>query len=765
MTITSRKMSWYAFAFDNYKRARNSNVKSQLASIHTPSIPGLVSIVLPVYNGALYLHEALDSIIQQSYLDFELIIVDDGSTDETPDILNRYASRDARLRVITQDNQRLPRALSNGFRAARGEYLTWTSADNRLKADFLEKLVNCLNNHPQWDMVYANVDVIDASGRPFKDAPWYCGYLEPPGSEHVMLPYNPSELNTIANNYIGAAFMYRERVDYLIGDYSPSRFGTEDYDYWMRVNALLNLHHVDFNTPVYDYRFHPLTLTSRDEELGITQNRPYLMTFENFRQDFYLSPLAWIIEDDGSIESQNYAREIRQWISSAGHLLLDIKNPNDQHFHRLWFPAVYIKIVSGLRVDVKPPTYTTIQPWKVLVATSPDQLIEAIDPSWDICITTGKISHPPPLSHPRRGWLSIPFIDTLCTAVDIQARSSHLQIVEAEIAKPLEPRCKISVVICTYRRGEKLEQSLRSVLSGSTSEKDYEIIVVNNDPKDTQVEETIRRLQNNTDGNQADKIKLVNCPFKGLSFARNAGISEASGEIISFLDDDATARSDWLENIWVEFQKYPQAGVVGGRIMLQVPEPRPRWLKSGWEKFWGEYIPASQESTIAEQWWELPWGGNWSARREALLEIGGFRSNYGHRGSDLGGAEETVAALLIQKLGYQVVIAPSVAVIHTPNLNRFTFEHVMKTIRAGKRNEYNMFTELYIEATTCARMKSLIRNIGRNLLTALSPRRIYIHQRFVYSLNAWEDLISLIRLGGDMIRRYRQPYVMQSKYD
>ena len=100
----------------------------------------LVSIVLPVYNGEQYIAGAIDSILAQEYGNFELIVIDDGSTDRTPKILERFLS-DQRVRVIRQDNQRLPAALSEGFRHAAGDLYTWTSADNLMKPECLGLLV------------------------------------------------------------------------------------------------------------------------------------------------------------------------------------------------------------------------------------------------------------------------------------------------------------------------------------------------------------------------------------------------------------------------------------------------------------------------------------------------------------------------------------------------------------------------------------------------------------------------------------------------
>ena len=134
--LKGRIMNWYAFAFDSYKRARLSVHAADLRSLRVPSEPGLVSVVLPAFNGAHLLREALDSILVQTYPKFEVIAINDGSTDETGAILDEYARRDSRIHVIHQENRKIPRTLSRGFRAARGEFLTWTSVDNRLAPGF-----------------------------------------------------------------------------------------------------------------------------------------------------------------------------------------------------------------------------------------------------------------------------------------------------------------------------------------------------------------------------------------------------------------------------------------------------------------------------------------------------------------------------------------------------------------------------------------------------------------------------------------------------
>ncbi|MCL4562636.1 MAG: glycosyltransferase [Chloroflexi bacterium] len=751
--VSARKMSWRAFVYESYLRRRRSVFPQDLAQLRCPSQSGLVSIVLPVYNGAAFLEEALDSIFQQTYTHFELIAVDDGSTDDTPEILREYAAGEPRMRVIRQENQRLPQALTCGFAEAHGEFLTWISADNRLKPFFLERMVGCLGRHPGWDMVYANEDIIDERGDPLRNSDWFLDYQTPRGSEHIHLPANPAELNVIANNYIGAAFVYRDRVKELVGGYSPWLYGLEDYDYWMRVNDLLNLRHVDFDEPVYEYRFHPTSLTSRDEELQITRRRQGLMVFEDFRRDYLLAPAGWMLYVHQGEQAGGIGREIEERISGADGILLKDSLILGEEDISAWLPVISLTIAGDLGDLRNPPEPAVPHALRAFVYTGAGELPAQVEPGWDVRAALRNELKSEGISGDRGGWFTVPDSASLLQVLEMRAKTSRLAQIEEQVNDPTPPELQATVVICTYHRSEKLSESVISVARQTFPQDAYEVIVVNNDPADRAVKQAIDELRAGYFKDRPDKLRLIQCPQKGLSFARNAGLAAARGEAVCFIDDDAAACPDWLQKIWEIFERETNAGVVGGKISLEVPLQSRQAVKPGWEKFWSQFIPEENRAYSTDEWWKFPWGANWCARREALLKIGGFRTRYGRKAADFGGGEEVAAAGLIQKLGYSIWVAPEAEVIHKPDPARFNFRHVFNTIQAGQRILYNLQLEHYLPAGLSIQERA--KNVLRHLKAAFLGKKLALHQRLELILTVWGEIKMLWRYYSDWRKRHR----------
>lgn len=107
----------------------------------------MISVIIPVYNTKQYLQSCLDSLLAQSYTDLEIIFVDDGSTDGSAEMLDAFAARDSRIRVIHQPNGGVCAARNRGIEEARGEYLSFIDSDDTLEPDMYEVLTNLLREH------------------------------------------------------------------------------------------------------------------------------------------------------------------------------------------------------------------------------------------------------------------------------------------------------------------------------------------------------------------------------------------------------------------------------------------------------------------------------------------------------------------------------------------------------------------------------------------------------------------------------------------
>lgn len=203
-----------------------------------------VSIVLPTYNGEKYLKESIESIINQTFKDWELIIVNDCSTDSSLKIAREYEKNDDRIKVINNEtNQKLPKSLNIGYDCAKGEYYTWTSDDNLYKKDALYELVSFLDENKEFPMVCSDFEYIDSENK-------------------IIAEYKEFDIyKMFYKNCVGACFMYRREVAENVGKYNEKLFLIEDYDYWYRILEKYKcIGYIPKN--LYKYRLHNSSLTS-----------------------------------------------------------------------------------------------------------------------------------------------------------------------------------------------------------------------------------------------------------------------------------------------------------------------------------------------------------------------------------------------------------------------------------------------------------------------------------------------------------------------
>ena len=209
---------------------------------------GLVSIVLPTYNGSRFIREALDSIVAQTWTAWELIVVDDASTDGVGAIVRDYAARDPRIRMLRHERNRyLPAALNTGFAEARGGYHTWIADDNLFRPAAVETMMRYLDAHPAIGLVYSAASLIAEDGAPLR--------LRPASPPHELHLRNP----------VGWCFMYPRAVAEAVGPYDEACFCAEDYDYWLRIACAYPLGVIEEDLFLYRVNGQSLTATKPDK--------------------------------------------------------------------------------------------------------------------------------------------------------------------------------------------------------------------------------------------------------------------------------------------------------------------------------------------------------------------------------------------------------------------------------------------------------------------------------------------------------------------
>ena len=211
-----------------------------------------VSIVLPTHNGSKYIRQSIQSCLEQSHRNLELIVVDDGSTEDVRAVVGEFT--DPRLQYVRHEtNQGLPAALNTGFALASGAYLTWTSDDNYYAPDAIERMTRFLERYPGIAFVYSSFYVVDETGhgRPLR----------------IQRAQPPADL--VRQNSVGACFLYTRQVYWEVGAYNSSATLVEDYDYWVRVSQRFRMQRIV--APLYYYRYHDQSLTSRHSREDVAE--------------------------------------------------------------------------------------------------------------------------------------------------------------------------------------------------------------------------------------------------------------------------------------------------------------------------------------------------------------------------------------------------------------------------------------------------------------------------------------------------------------
>lgn len=220
----------------------------------------MISVILPVYNGSKFLSNAIDSILNQTFVDFEFIIINDGSTDNSLKIIESYQKKDKRIKIVSRGNKGLIETLNEGFSLAKGKYIARQDDDDVSHLTRFEKQVNFLENNIEYALCGTLYNVVDEE------------------NNFIRKHYLPSTNENIQKHLFDSCFghgsvMIRREMILDMKWYRKEALHVEDYDFFIRIAQK----HKVYNIPefLYEWCFRNNSVSYSNFE--IQRNKKYLV--------------------------------------------------------------------------------------------------------------------------------------------------------------------------------------------------------------------------------------------------------------------------------------------------------------------------------------------------------------------------------------------------------------------------------------------------------------------------------------------------------
>lgn len=191
----------------------------------------MISVIMATYNRAALLPRAIRSLLAQTCTEWELVLVDDGSSDNTRAMVAEYQQNDSRIRYFYQENQGLTGARNKGLETARGQFLTFLDSDDEYRPRHLQLRVEYMINHPEIDLLHGGVEVTG-------------------GIAYVPDRFDPCRLVPLEDCFLGGTFFMRRHVAEALGGFRLPDYGN-DYDFIMRARERFRIGKMTTATYVY----------------------------------------------------------------------------------------------------------------------------------------------------------------------------------------------------------------------------------------------------------------------------------------------------------------------------------------------------------------------------------------------------------------------------------------------------------------------------------------------------------------------------------
>jgi len=228
----------------------------------------------------------------------------------------------------------------------------------------------------------------------------------------------------------------------------------------------------------------------------------------------------------------------------------------------------------------------------------------------------------------------------------------------------------ISVIVCTYNRQEYLPDCLKHLAKQSAQKEHFQVLIIDNNSTDNTASIAKEFINLNPQLN----AKYFCEKNQGHTFARNRGIKEAKGDILSFIDDDAFVDHNFISEIQSYFNQNKNVSAIGGKILPVYEEEHPKWMS----KYLLTLVSALDMGNSPKKFKgsKFPIGANMAFRSEVFEKYGHFNTDLGRRGSELEGGDEKEVFLRLKKEKEEIHYVPSVKVDHIIPQKRLTMKYI-----------------------------------------------------------------------------------------
>lgn len=284
-----------------------------------------LSIIIPTYNRSCYLMEAIDSVLAQTYEKYEILVIDDGSTDSTRESVKKY---DGRVRYIYQENKGPSAARNNGIRNANGDLIAFLDSDDIWHADKLAQQVAAFYENPSLGIVATGYEVIDTKYQIT--------------SVNIL---NKEELKDIRNDHLYKNFfptptvMIKKKCFEKVGFFNEALHFAEDWEMWLRVMADFNFGYI--SKALTKVRVHPVSISTTSVSNNIID---------------WMKVIDFHSQNDSSLKGAILRRKRLSWLHLNHAVVHRGKNSNLERLFMiksiiswpLWFPRRYSSLIKTL---------------------------------------------------------------------------------------------------------------------------------------------------------------------------------------------------------------------------------------------------------------------------------------------------------------------------------------------------------------------------------------------------------------------------------